>query len=714
MKNLTFIILLLANFSLFAQNTYVPDDNFEQALIDLGYDSGALDDYVPTANISGVTYLNLSSKNISDLTGIEDFAALTYLFCYHNQLSSLDVSANTALTNLFCPSNQLTSLDVSANSALTYLYCYHNQLSSLDVSANTALTNLNCYENQLTSLDVSTNTALTGLYCFENQLTSLDVSANTALTQLSCYSNQLTSLDVSANAALTELYCHSNQLTSLNVSANTDLEYLNCGSNQLTSLDIRNGNNANLTYLIAASNPDLSCIYVDDNTVSYSGWSKDETAIYVNNESECSGFTYVPDDNFEQALIDLGYDSGAIDDYVPTANITVVTNLSVSSKNISDLTGIEDFAALEYLDCYSNQLTSLDVSANTALTELYCHSNQLTSLNVSANTDLEYLNCGSNQLTSLDVRNGNNANLTYLIAASNPDLTCIYVDDNTVSYSGWSKDETAIYVNNESECSGFTYVPDDNFEQALIDKGYDSGALDNYVPTANISGVTSLNIGLKNISDLTGIEDFAALTYLFCYSNQLSSLDVSANTALTYLFCSSNQLTSLDVSANTALTYLYCSSNQLTSLDIRNGNNANLTYLNATSNPDLRCIYVDDNTVSYPRWYKDETATYVNNEAECTALNGFKNASEEETTTYVNDKGEDVSEFSLFPNPVKEQFTIQTNEKLESLKLYNISGSLVKEFNVQDTYSVSDLPAGVYYLNITCKKETFTHKLVIE
>ena len=34
-----------------AQNTYVPDNNFEQALIDLGYDD-VLDDSVPTANIS--------------------------------------------------------------------------------------------------------------------------------------------------------------------------------------------------------------------------------------------------------------------------------------------------------------------------------------------------------------------------------------------------------------------------------------------------------------------------------------------------------------------------------------------------------------------------------------------------------------------------------------------------------------------------------------
>ena len=35
-----------------AQNTYVPDNNFEQALIDLGYDD-VLDDSVLTANISG-------------------------------------------------------------------------------------------------------------------------------------------------------------------------------------------------------------------------------------------------------------------------------------------------------------------------------------------------------------------------------------------------------------------------------------------------------------------------------------------------------------------------------------------------------------------------------------------------------------------------------------------------------------------------------------
>ena len=89
-----FIVLLTSSF-LFAQNTYVPDDKFEQALIDLGYDT-TLDDSVLTANISDVTSLDVMGKEISDLTGIEAFTALIILECDNNQLTSLDVSKNIA------------------------------------------------------------------------------------------------------------------------------------------------------------------------------------------------------------------------------------------------------------------------------------------------------------------------------------------------------------------------------------------------------------------------------------------------------------------------------------------------------------------------------------------------------------------------------------------------------------------------------------------
>ena len=111
MKKLLLVLLALPLIG-FGQQTYVPDDNFEQALINLGYDN-VLDDYVLTANINSVSSLTVGGQNIADLTGIEDFTALTTLYCYWNQLTSLNVSQNIALTILSCENNQLTSLNVS-------------------------------------------------------------------------------------------------------------------------------------------------------------------------------------------------------------------------------------------------------------------------------------------------------------------------------------------------------------------------------------------------------------------------------------------------------------------------------------------------------------------------------------------------------------------------------------------------------------------------
>ena len=114
MKSPLLIFALLLSTSLMSKLTYVPDDNFEQKLINLGYDD-VLDDYVITANINTVEELDVNDENISDLTGIEDFGALTSLLCYDNQLSSIDVSNNTFLTYLYCHQNLLTSVDISNN-----------------------------------------------------------------------------------------------------------------------------------------------------------------------------------------------------------------------------------------------------------------------------------------------------------------------------------------------------------------------------------------------------------------------------------------------------------------------------------------------------------------------------------------------------------------------------------------------------------------------
>ena len=183
------LFLLMFPVMCFGQYTSIPDQNFEQALIDFGYDD-VIDRKVLTMNIDTLKKLDVRKKNISDLTGIEDFTALTYLDYHSNKLTNLDLSGYTALTYLKCHNNQITNLDVSKNTALTGLYCGSNKLTSLDVSQNTALTGFSCYNNQITNLDVSQNTALEELDCESNQLTKLDVSRCTALLYLSCGGNK--------------------------------------------------------------------------------------------------------------------------------------------------------------------------------------------------------------------------------------------------------------------------------------------------------------------------------------------------------------------------------------------------------------------------------------------------------------------------------------------------------------------------------------------
>ena len=78
------------------------------------------------------------------------------------------------------------------------------------------------------------------------------------------------------------------------------------------------------------------------------------------------------------------------------AEANAVTKIDVYMLGISSLNGIEYFANLQILYCGSNQLISLDVSKNTALTYLSCNGNQLTSLDVSNSVKSNQIQDGTN------------------------------------------------------------------------------------------------------------------------------------------------------------------------------------------------------------------------------------------------------------------------------------------------------------------------------
>ena len=403
--------------------------------------------------------------------------------------------------------------------------------------------------------------------------------------------------------------------------------------------------------------------------------------------------TYVPDDNFEQALINLGYDSGPLDDYVTTANISTITSLDVHGENISDLTGIQDFTSLTFLDCAVNELSSLDITQNTLLTSLNCQRNKLTSLDVSNNTnlsslrcfqnrlsaldvskniDLDLLNCSLNGITSLDI--SRSTRLTYLDCSGNQ-LTRLDVSQNL--------DLKYIFCGYNQRITSFDVTKNLKLFQLSIPNNY----LANLDVTQNIA-LSILYCPWNNFTNLD-ISNNAALTNFSCSRNELTSLDVTKNKALQQLSCSYNQITELDLTQNTALVALYSPNNQLTKLDVRNGNNGIMDCegFNSTENPNLTCIYVDNaSATTLDCWTKDSSTSFANNETACQGL-GTEIFKQLVTTIY--------------PNPTFNSISISLTTSNTTYQLFHTNGQLLDKGVLNkgmNTIDMASFSPGVYFM----------------
>jgi len=252
------IIALVVSQVLHAQEVHIPDHRFLAALIGAGVDMDG-NGTVEPEEAAMVETLDISDRNIHDISGIWAFTSLKVLDCSRNYLTeldlsesnsleklccavnclkSLDLSRNPALTDLICPFNHLTGLDLSRNQSLRLLDCSANRLGSLDVSRNPVLEYLDCHDTRLAILHLKHNPLLKYLRCGFNFLSQLELTENHSLRYLDCLCNGLKTLDVSENMDLITLGCSFNRLTSLDVSKNPRLDKLFCGYNQLNTLDI--------------------------------------------------------------------------------------------------------------------------------------------------------------------------------------------------------------------------------------------------------------------------------------------------------------------------------------------------------------------------------------------------------------------------------------------------------------------------------------------
>ena len=223
-----------------------------------------------------------------------------------------------------------------------------------------------------------------------------------------------------------------------------------------------------------------------------------------------------PDENFRDYV--AGEWDKNQDKYFSPSEIANAKWISCDNKEISNLKGIEFFTNIWLLECYYNNLTTIDLSNNKKLSYINCHHNQLNELDVSGLPLLETFYCGHNALPSIDV----------------------------------SKNE----------------------------KLEDFDCQDNHLDTLNVSQnkeLVKLSCGTNNLTELD-VRENKKLKELSCYESKLSNLDLRNQTELEVLKCWKNPLSALNVSANTKLKKLFVSNTNLTSLDATN-NTALATFI---------------------------------------------------------------------------------------------------------------------------------------
>ena len=287
--------------------------------------------------------------------------SLAGLFMGCSAMTSVDLSNFTTanvinMNDMFGGCSALTSIDVSKfNTAnVTDMGSMFNGCSSLK-------------EIDLSKFDPSSVTDVSSMFYGCTSLTEIDLS--------SLSSSKLTNM--------MGLFANCSSLTNINFGGLTTagvtyMQYMFAGCTHLKSLNLNNFTVTAKTDITGMFSGLTDATQVTcANETGVFGWVKDKTTADLLNSS-ATGIqtdhltfllpideTHFPDANFRSFV--QGYDTED-DDYLVGGEVSPVTTMDVSGKDIYSLEGVKYFTNLTTLNCASNHIVGLDLSNNTKLT----------------------------------------------------------------------------------------------------------------------------------------------------------------------------------------------------------------------------------------------------------------------------------------------------------------------------------------------------------
>lgn len=320
----------------------------------------------------------------------------------------------------------------------------------------------------------------------------------------------------------------------------------------------------------------------------------------------------IPDTNFKAALLahDPVIDTNGDMEIQITEAVAFTGFLNLNSKSIADDTGLEAFINITKLDIERNQsLTTLDVSANTALKSLNARILSITSIDLSQNTLLDTLDISINSLTSINL--SNNPALIQANLFANQ-LTALDVTNNT--------DLKSLFFG-RNEIASFNYPA--GLATTLLELDYSDNPIANtfdFTVFPNLELLSCYSSGLTSLD----VSMLSNLKNLNCPNNPLISLDLSANTGLTHISVGNTSIVDLDLSNNPNLIQVSFSSiaffeteSKIETINLTNGNNDKITSFFLRGNTHLNCILVDEPINPFPNLEQGLLDGFTNFTNEC-------------------------------------------------------------------------------------------------
>lgn len=260
------MLLLMSGLVSMAQNVNIPDANFKAALVaDVTLVNTNGDNEIQLSEARAAIGIVAANASITDLTGIEEFTALSQVFLQGNSISSIDLSNSPSLEIVWVNDNPLTNLVLPNTSTLEELHCYNTQLTTLNLpSAGTNLEKLRCENTPIATINFPSSISnLRHLQCHHTQLTNLDLSGASSLNTFNGSYSQLSQLQFPSTVGAgpngkVEWDCSHNQLVNFMPPAASTFTYLDCSNNQLDTLILTGGQGGT-----------SSTVYCDSNQINY-------------------------------------------------------------------------------------------------------------------------------------------------------------------------------------------------------------------------------------------------------------------------------------------------------------------------------------------------------------------------------------------------------------------------------------------------------------